>query len=134
MYVIIYFGLEVLVIMHKLLQDLKTVDVDVEHTLDRFMNNEEIYLKFLNRFPDEKQLSELKSLLAKKQYDDTTLGVAHSLKGLTANLGMNKIFKLSAKIMNDIRSHDFEEIDSAFSELEKNYNDICSLIYIHKLN
>jgi HPt (histidine-containing phosphotransfer) domain-containing protein len=120
--------------MHKLLQDLKALDVDVDHTLDRFMNNEEIYLKFLNRFPDEKQLLELKHFLVKKQYDDTTLGVAHSLKGLTANLGMNKIFKLTVKIMNDIRSRDFDEIDSTFAELEKNYNDICNLIYIHKLS
>ena len=118
--------------MNNLLVDLEKVEVDVTQTLSRFMDNEELYLTFLYRFPEEKQFEELKIKVNNREYDEGILAVAHTLKGLTANLGMNNIYQLTAKIMMDIRNSQFDNIEETFLNLEKNYKQICNLIMKHK--
>ncbi|NLP26849.1 MAG: hypothetical protein GX365_05835 [Clostridiales bacterium] len=118
--------------MNRLLVDLEKLEVDVTKTLSRFMDNEELYLTFLYRFPDENQFRELKHKIKNEEYDDGILAVAHTLKGLTANLGMNGIYQLTCKIMKDIRNYQFDSVKGTFLELEENYKQICSLIMKHK--
>lgn len=118
--------------MDRLLVALQKEFVDVKTTISRFIDNEEIYLKFLYRFPDETQFYQLKQRLIEHKYDDKTLAIAHTFKGLTANLGMNKLFHMSAKIMNDIRNKNYDNIENDFLEIESNYEKICTLIQKYK--
>lgn len=118
--------------MNKLLVDLEKLEVDVTKTLSRFMDNEELYLTFLYRFPDENQFRELKHKIKNEEYDDGILAVAHTLKGLTANLGMNGIYQLTSRIMSDIRNSRYDNIEDIFLDLEENYNQICGTIMEHK--
>lgn len=96
------------------------------------MGNEELYLTFLYRFPDEKQFEEFKNKIINREYDEDILVVAHTLKGITANLGMNIIYQLTAKIMWCVRNSQFDDIEVTFLDLEKNYNQICNLIMKYK--
>ncbi len=118
--------------MNNLLVDLEKVEVDVTKTLSRFMDNEELYLTFLYRFPEEKQFEELKNKVNNREFDEDILVVAHTLKGVTANLGMNSIYQLTAKIMRDVRNSQFGDVEGTFLDLEENYNQICNLIMKYK--
>ena len=63
--------------MNKLLVDLEKLDVDVNKTLSRFMDNEELYLTFLYRFPNENKFNELKGKIENEEYDDCILVIAY---------------------------------------------------------
>lgn len=118
--------------MNKLLVDLEKLDVDVNKTLSRFMDNEELYLTFLYRFPNENKFNELKEKIKNEEYDDCILVIAHTLKGQTANLGMNGIYRLVCEIMKSIKKSQFNEIKEKFLALEENYNQICDVIMKYK--
>ncbi|NLK70025.1 MAG: hypothetical protein GX286_01110 [Clostridiales bacterium] len=118
--------------MNKLLVDLEKLDVDVNKTLSRFMDNEELYLTFLYRFPNENKFNELKEKIENEEYDDCILVIAHTLKGQTANLGMNGIYRLVCEIMKSIKKSQFNEIKEKFLALEENYNQICDVIMKYK--
>lgn len=118
--------------MNKLLVDLEKLDVDVNKTLSRFMDNEELYLTFLYRFPNENKFNELKGKIENEEYDDCILVIAHTLKGQTANLGMNGIYRLVCEIMKSIKNSQFNEIKEKFLALEENYNQICDVIMKYK--
>ena len=118
--------------VNKLLVDLEKLDVDVNKTLSRFMDNEELYLTFLYRFPNENKFNELKEKIENEEYDDCILVIAHTLKGQTANLGMNGIYRLVCEIMKSIKKSQFNEIKEKFLALEENYNQICDVIMKYK--
>ena len=116
-------------LMESLLNALEADGVDVYTTIRRFMGNHEIYLKFLYRFPHERPYFELKEKIEREEYDENFRAVTHSLKGLTYNLGMNKIGDLSAEISKLVREENFSEIPVLFAELTKNYDSICDSIH-----
>lgn len=58
--------------------------------------------------------------------------IAHTLKGQTANLGMNGIYRLVCEIMKSIKKSQFNEIKEKFLALEENYNQICDVIMKYK--
>ncbi len=43
-------------------KQLTEAGVDLDKTMERFMNNEALYLKFLKRFPEDPNYAQLKEL------------------------------------------------------------------------
>lgn len=76
--------------MDKFVQtELEGAGVNVEETLRRFMNNEMLMIKFLRKFVDDENMNKLRTLIADKHYNEV-LPVAHTLKGVSGNLGLIK--------------------------------------------
>lgn len=74
--------------MDKFVQtELEGAGVNVEETLRRFMNNEMLMIKFLRKFVDDENMNKLRTLIADKHYNEV-LPVAHTLKGVSGNLGL----------------------------------------------
>ena len=44
--------------------------VDLDRTMERFMNNEGLYLKFLKRFPEDPNFAQMKENIAGGQYEE----------------------------------------------------------------
>ena len=75
---------------------------DYKTTLGRFMGNEKMYLKFLNMlFKDEN----LKKLGDAVQEGNLTAAfeAAHTLKGVTANLGLTPLYNEVCRIVEPLR-------------------------------
>lgn len=53
--------------------------VDLDRTMERFMNNEGLYLKFLKRFPEDPNFAQMKENIAGGQYEEAFKN-AHTLK------------------------------------------------------
>ncbi len=113
--------------MKKFYEDLSTYGVNIENVMDRFMNNEDIYERFLKKFLDDPNYKLLEQSLIDKNYEDA-LSSSHTLKGVCGNLGMDTMFKLLEKMVADIRAEDYSNLDSQFEALTPNYNEICGVI------
>lgn len=100
-------------------QKLKENGADVEGTLHRFMNNDALFLKFILKFKDDQNYAILKKHLDDKNYEEA-FKAAHTLKGVSANLGLNPIFERASAVTELLRGKDASEVDAAKVEEEKN--------------
>ena len=120
-----------MVMPSNLLIELGNKGVDIEHTLARFMNKEALFEKFLYKFLEDDNFKNYMENLAKKDYKEALINI-HTLKGVTANLGMNNLFKISEQIVIDIRAEKYDNLEELSKELEKEYNIVCDVIKNNK--
>lgn len=84
---------------------------DVEATVRRFMGNEAMYLKFLGRFPTDPNYEKLGEQIGERDYEEAFKS-AHTLKGVSANLGLTPIFTVVSELVEEIRGKKSEEVDT----------------------
>lgn len=104
----------------KLEEFCKSLEINYEENISRFAGNENIYIKFLKRFIEDSTYDNLKQAYSQKLYEDIEKN-AHMLKGLAANLGINRIFSLSNDIVQSVRQKEFNKIDNLYNKLAKEY-------------
>lgn len=83
---------------------------DVATTLKRFMGNEAIYMKFLMKFPEDKNYDAIMENIRKNDYD-AVFNSAHTLKGVSANLGLKPVYNASSQITELLRNRSEQQID-----------------------
>jgi|GEM_PF-101125 len=102
--------------MDKFVQtELEGAGVNVEETLRRFMNNEMLMIKFLRKFVDDENMNKLRTLIADKHYNEV-LPVAHTLKGVSGNLGLIKLYEIFSRMCQDCRNDQYEDLDGLFAQ------------------
>ncbi|WP_417571742.1 Hpt domain-containing protein [Phascolarctobacterium faecium] len=110
--------------MDKFVQtELEGAGVNVEETLRRFMNNEMLMIKFLRKFVDDENMNKLRTLIADKHYNEV-LPVAHTLKGVSGNLGLIKLYEIFSRMCQDCRNDQYEDLDGLFAQAEANYSKV----------
>lgn len=88
----------------KLLDLEKIVDIEAQKSLmDRFLNNEELYKRFLRKLPADQNFARLKQAVNAGDLKTVELA-AHTLKGVCANLGLVKLSGDFAAMVNLVRS------------------------------
>lgn len=108
--------------MAALMDELRARGCDVEGALTRFLNNEAFYVKCYKKFLDDPAFSALDEALKAKDAE-TAFRHAHTLKGLTANMGLTPLYDIVVKIVEPLRGgayHDdlLEIYDAMMRELE----------------
>lgn len=104
---------------------------DVETTVKRFMGNEGLYVKFLMKFQDDKNYESIQEHIAAGQYE-AAFNDAHTLKGVSANLGLNPIYEGASKLVELLRGKQPEEIDvEEVNRAKDELGEKCALF--HKL-
>ena len=94
----------------KFRKQLEENGADVEGTLKRFMGNEALYMKFIMKFLDDKNFEGIKSNLEKNDFEGAYVS-AHTLKGVTANLGLNPVYGVATQISDMLKGKAPGEID-----------------------
>ena len=108
--------------------ELEGAGVNVEETLRRFMNNEMLMIKFLRKFVDDENMNKLRTLIADKHYNEV-LPVAHTLKGVSGNLGLiKKLYEIFSRMCQDCRNDQYEDLDGLFAQAEANYSKVVEAI------
>ncbi|MCM1023311.1 MAG: Hpt domain-containing protein [Prevotella sp.] len=110
-----------------LFAELKKIGVEVDRTISRFMDNSEIYVTFLKRFPDEDRISPIKEAISEKDFEKLSQS-AHKLKGVTANLGMTGLSETAHSIELKAKSKTLDGAAEALELAEKLNGDICRII------
>lgn len=106
--------------------------VDVEATLKRFMGREAIFMKFILKFADDQSCTGIRESLD-NQDAKAAFEHAHSLKGVSGNLGISSIYDLAAQISDLLRGKSIEEVSmdqvlELQEQLEKTFGSFRSLI------
>lgn len=79
---------------------LEMLGVDIDETLERFVDNEGLYFRCLNKLIDDKNYENMNNAISEKN-SQAAFEAAHALKGVTANLGLNKLYK-EMKIITEV--------------------------------
>ncbi|MDR0918300.1 MAG: Hpt domain-containing protein [Oscillospiraceae bacterium] len=114
-----------------LLEDLEKIGTDVEGTLKRFSGAKELYIKFLQRLPENENFPKLEALVntENEEYDYKNLEiVAHSLKGNTGNLGLTFLWNYLANIEKAGREKNPDKIKENFDKFYIEYKKVIDII------
>lgn len=100
--------------------------IDLEDASERFMKNDELFKKFLFRFPAETGFHELFSLLEEGKAEEA-FKLAHSLKGVTANLALKSLNE-ALKPISDILKAKTLPGEAEINRLKDAYEEVLQLI------
>lgn len=91
---------------------LEGMGMDVDNTVKRFMGNETLYLKFLNKFQADQSVASIRQHIAEQNAEEAFKS-AHTLKGVAANLGLDPIAQYASDIVELLRGKtQFSEVDT----------------------
>mgnify|MGYP003411214232 CR=1 FL=1 len=111
----------------KMKKELITYGINMEDTLKRFMGNEELYGKFLEKFLHDDSYNQLKISLQEQDLGEAYKN-AHMLKGVTANLGIDPLSKVVAILVEDLIVAKVDRIEKLMKDIDKKYVDIINII------
>lgn len=101
--------------------------VDYEGALARFMNNEELYVRFLKKFLADPNY-ELLTKSMEENDPEAALKSSHTLKGVAGNLSMTSLFKLTEEMVTDLRKDINSDISDVYEQIKANYSELISAI------
>ncbi|MSS64244.1 Hpt domain-containing protein [Velocimicrobium porci] len=118
-----------------ILEKLQNMGIDVESTLKRFMQREDLYIRFLHKFIQDQNFAGLKNSLEVREYEEA-FKYAHTLKGVAGNLGLTPLYEEVNMLVEKLRCGDDiktekeleEKIWKNFEKVEENYNEIYQII------
>lgn len=108
-------------------KDMIDAGINVDETMNRFMNNEALLMKFLKKFADDDNMNALGTIIASKNYQEV-LPVAHTLKGVCGNLGFTNLYDIFSNMCQECRKERFDDMDRLFAEAKKEYPKIIAVI------
>lgn len=109
---------------------------EVEEVLKRFLGNEALYMKFVVKFPEDENYKGTIRGIEEQDYE-AAFKNAHSLKGVTANLGLEPIRAAASCITDLLREKqpqevDVEQLNQYKEQLEKAYECFRNIIVENK--
>lgn len=113
--------------MEELLSRLEAIGAETEDTLERFMNDEEMYLGYVKGFPEEPTMKKLEQAVGDQDYETAEKEV-HALKGIAINLGFVPMADSAIDMLEELRADNIPDALEAYEELEKQYKKYVEVI------
>lgn len=105
---------------------MQTIGIDYNEGVKRFSGNAAIYEKFLLKFLDDTTFEELDQAMQNRDYG-TAFSAAHTLKGVTGNLSMNRLYEELVAFVEMLRnSTDLESAIAYYPKIKKTHLDLVS--------
>lgn len=108
-------------------QALEALGMDLSQTLARFVGNEALLFRFLNRFPDDPTFEKLVTAMDAGDSEDA-FHQAHTLKGVVGNLGIGDLFVAVDPMVEDLRAGRMEEARAVFPQVKTLYDQAVETI------
>ena len=108
-------------------QQLLSAGVNIREGVARFAGNDALYQKFLFKFLDDPSYAQLQDAVAAKNWE-AALSAAHTLKGVSGNLGMDALFNASAKVVSLLREGNPAGALTAYETLKNSYEEIIRIL------
>lgn len=106
---------------------LKALGVDLNETLERFVENEALYFKCLNKLAADTNYSNMLKGIEEKNAEMAFEG-AHALKGVSANLGLNKLYEEMKIITEVFRAGSLDYDKANLEAIKGNYDEAINTI------
>ena len=111
----------------KTLLALRNAGVDTDGALRRFSGNTALYEKFLFKFPADENFAKITPALQAGDWEGA-LTAAHTLKGVSGNLGMDRLYRACAETVALLRAEDYDGANASGEELEAAYGAILAAL------
>lgn len=107
----------------------KLIDAGVNYSagVTRFMNKEEIYIKFLKRIEGDENFNILRQKINEGDAEGA-FAAAHTLKGVCANLSIDGINAVVNPMVEILRSGSLENVEPMMKEVERIYGEVVQAI------
>ncbi|MDO4271044.1 MAG: Hpt domain-containing protein [Eubacteriales bacterium] len=106
---------------------LRAAGVDVQTALNRFCGNDSLYAKYLKKFFDDPNYREAGAALAASDWEEM-LHAAHTLKGVAGNLGLDRLFETSGRIVAALRAGEHDAAAAAYAVLRGQYEELSRAV------
>lgn len=106
---------------------LKEYGMDVDATIARFGGNEPLMVRFLVGFPNDKTMQSLHDAVAANDREAMKIA-AHSLKGLTGNLGLTPLFEACTELMDTLRQPMDSDVTALYSAVCAEYDRALAML------
>lgn len=115
--------------MNEIFEGLKEQGVDLDKVMKRFLGKEELYLRFLKRFPEDGNFQRMQEQFQQGNLEEA-FKAAHTLKGLAANLGLDSIIKSVYPITEKLRAGLADGVTELMEEAGKEYQQIMEILSV----
>lgn len=102
--------------MGEVISELKNWGCDISGALDRFLDDEELYISCLHTVIYDPAYEKLGEALNAQQIADA-FEYAHTLKGVLANMGLTPIYDIAVRIVEPLRAGNGENLIPVYEEL-----------------
>jgi len=106
------------------IQELKEYGADTEGAIDRFVGDKELYVQCVDMFLSDDKFYQLEVGFEKKDYTHL-FEAAHSLKGVSGNLGLTPFYKTICDFVELLRN---KQYDNLVDEYKKVLNKKAELV------
>lgn len=102
--------------MNSVFERLKEWNCDVDGALERFLDDEEMYLDFLNQIAEEATIVHLGKAIDEGDAQ-SAFDFAHTLKGVHGNMGLTPLYNLDLEIVEPLRAGTFDHVKENYNKL-----------------
>ena len=106
---------------------LKQAGINTDSALERFMNNEALYMRMMKKFLDDKTFISLVESVSQND-GKAALESSHTLKGVCGNLSIDNLFTLFSEQVGLMRADKWDEAYSMMSEITEKYTQVTDAI------
>ena len=103
-----------------------SIGSDFEAALARMMK-ESFMVRLVNKYPSDKSFEKLGAAISEKDYG-VAFEAAHTLKGLSMNLGFDELGKAASDITEKLRANDYDGIESYYDAVKEKYEKVIAAI------
>ncbi|MBR2528467.1 MAG: Hpt domain-containing protein [Blautia sp.] len=112
----------------ELLDRLDLWGADVQGGMERFLYDEELYVKCIRRFAEDPAMEALKEAIQNKDRQ-AAYEAAHTLKGTSATLSLTPIYEAVKKIVDELNEDgDLTGFKEDFQKLKMSFQEYRSLL------
>ncbi|MEG0770719.1 MAG: Hpt domain-containing protein [Clostridia bacterium] len=108
--------------MSNLILKLTEYGADINGAMSRFLNDTTLYETCYDTFVNDEAFNGLGEAIATKDFT-RAFEFAHSLKGITGNMGITPLYKIICELVEELRHNDLEKVNEHYNniinELEK---------------
>ena len=90
--------------------------IDCEKGISRCMGNEALYARLISRMLDDTNMERARASLAAQDYEEAYARL-HELKGVSGNLGMDRVFELCSTMLRMLRESNYAELPMHMEQL-----------------
>lgn len=103
-------------VLNDVFDQLREWNCDVTGALERFLNDEEMYLDFLHQIAEEASIVKLGKAIDEGDVQ-SAFDCAHTLKGVHGNMGLTPLYHLDIEIVEPLREGTFESVKENYDKL-----------------
>lgn len=97
------------------------MEMDILPIIRRFSDNEVLYKRFLLKFPQDTTYLNIQKAAETTDYNEVEKS-ASTLKGLSGNMGFEKLKNCCDLVIKDVQEQEYTSLDGHLKKLSEEYN------------